>query len=60
MYLTRWGSYSWRASLGYAAGGWLMIVGFYDRILDLLWYPSWLSTWLPELLPPWIPPWLFV
>jgi len=60
MYLTRWGSYSWRASFGYAAGGWLMIVGFYDRILDLLWYPSWLSTWLPELLPPWIPPWLFV
>lgn len=59
-YLIRWGNYNWRVSLGYAAGGWLMIVGFYDRTLDLLWYPSWLSTWLPELLPSWIQPWLFV
>jgi putative tricarboxylic transport membrane protein len=60
VYLIRWGNYNWRLSLGYAAGGWLMMVGFYDRILDLLWYPSWLSTWLPELLPDWMPPWLFV
>ena len=59
-YLIRWGSYKWRIALGYATGGWLMMVLFYDRILDLLWYPSWLSTWLPELLPDWIPPWLFV
>lgn len=59
-YLIRWGGYNWRLAAGYAAGGWLMIVGFYDRILDLLWYPSWLSTWLPELLPDWLPPWLFV
>ncbi|MGY8999324.1 MAG: hypothetical protein ACKVIK_05340, partial [Rhodospirillales bacterium] len=60
MYLIRWGNYNWRIALAYAAGGWLMMVGFYDRILDLLWYPSWLSTWLPELLPTWMPPWLFV
>ena len=59
-YLLRWGKYNWRLAAGYAVGGWAMIVGFYDRALDLVWYPSWLSTWLPELLPAWIKPWLFV
>ena len=59
-YLIRWSSYQWRIALGYSFGGWFMMVGFYDRILDLLWYPSWMSYWLPEILPSWIPPWLFV
>ena len=60
VYLMRWGKYNWRISIGYALGGWLMMVCFYDRILDLLWYPSWISTWLPEVLPKWLPQWLFV
>ena len=59
-YLIRWGGYSWRVAAGYAFGGWVMIIGFYDRTLDLLWYPSWISGWLPELLPSWLPPWFFV
>lgn len=59
-YLLRWGGYSWRLASGYAIGGWVLIIGFYDRALDLVWYPSWISTWLPELLPSWIKPWLFV
>jgi putative tricarboxylic transport membrane protein len=60
VYLIRWGGYNWRVAGGYAFGGWLMIVGFYDRILDMLWYPSWLDSWLPEVLPDWLPPWFFV
>ena len=60
LYLLRWGGYNWRIALGYAMGGWLMMVGFYDRTLDLLWYPSWMSDWLPEILPSWIPVWFFV
>ena len=60
VYLIRWGKYNWRVAGGYAFGGWLMIVGFYDRILDMLWYPSWLDSWLPEVLPSWVPPWFFV
>ncbi|MBT3550794.1 MAG: tripartite tricarboxylate transporter permease [Rhodospirillaceae bacterium] len=60
VYLIRWGGYNWRIAGGYAFGGWLMIVGFYDRILDMLWYPSWLDSWLPELLPSWLPRWFFV
>ncbi|MBT4589928.1 MAG: tripartite tricarboxylate transporter permease [Rhodospirillaceae bacterium] len=58
-YLIRWGSYNWRVALGYAAGGWLFLVIFYDRIMHLFWYPSWLDSWLPEMLPEWFPPWLF-
>ncbi|MBL6864662.1 MAG: tripartite tricarboxylate transporter permease [Rhodospirillales bacterium] len=60
VYLMRWGKYNWRISIGYALGGWVLMVCFYDRILDLLWYPSWISTWLPEILPAWVPSWLLV
>ena len=59
-YLFRWGNYNWRIALGYAAGGWVFLVGFYDQIMHLFWHPSWLDSWLPELLPDWFPSWLFV
>lgn len=60
IYLLRWGNYSWRLAIGYAIGGWIILVGFYDRIMHLFWYPSWLSSWFPELLPGIIPAWFFV
>jgi hypothetical protein len=59
-YLLLWGNYSWKVALGYAAIGWLLLIGFYDRIMHLHWYSAWLSTWLPNLLPEWLPEWLFV
>jgi TctA family transporter len=59
-YLMRWGKYSWRLALGYAAGSWVFLVGFYDQVMHLFWYPSWLDGWLPEMLPDWLPAWLFV
>ena len=59
-YLLSWGNYSWKVALGYAAIGWLLLIGFYDRIMHLHWYSAWLSTWLPNLLPEWLPEWLFV
>jgi hypothetical protein len=55
----RWGGYHWRTALSYAAGGWLVLILFYDRIMNLFWHPSWLNSWLPELLPSWLPAWLF-
>ena len=58
-YLIRWGSYNWRVALGYAAVGWVFLVGFYDRVLHLHWYPSWLDSWLPDNLPSWFAYWLF-
>ncbi len=60
VYLIRYGNYNWRVGLVYAAGGWLLLVGFYDQIMHLLWYSSWLSTWLPKWLPEWLPQWLLL
>jgi TctA family transporter len=58
-YLIRWGHYNWRTALFYAAGGWLVLILFYDRTMDLFWHPSWLDSWLPQLFPGWLPTWLF-
>ena len=60
LYLIRWGNYNWRTAIGYAAGGWVLLVGFYDRIMHLFWHPAWIYGWLPELLPSWLPAWLIV
>ena len=40
LYLWRWGGYGWRVSLGYAAGGWLFLYGFYDQVMHIFWHPS--------------------
>ena len=58
VYLIRWGRYDWRAAAGYAFVGWLALVGFYDRIIQLQWYPSWLHYQLPDTS--WLPRWLIV
>jgi putative tricarboxylic transport membrane protein len=58
-YLIRWGGYNWRIALGYAVGGWVLLVGFYDQVMHLFWHSSWLDSWLPQLLPEWLPKWLF-
>jgi putative tricarboxylic transport membrane protein len=38
VYLRRWGGYGWRISLGYAIVGWLILYGFYDQIMNVLWH----------------------
>ena len=58
LYLIRWGNYNWRAAAGYAVGGYVILVGFYDQIMHLFWHPAWIQSWLPDLLPTWLPPWL--
>ena len=59
-YLIRWGDYSWRAALTYAAGCWLVLVAFYDRVMNLFWYPTLFADWLEDLLPDWFPDWLII
>jgi NADH:ubiquinone oxidoreductase subunit 3 (subunit A) len=59
-YLISWGKYSKRLAFSYSAIGYVFLVGFYDRAMNIFWYPSWVSTWLPEYLPTWLPQWLFV
>ena len=58
VYLIRWGHYDLRVAAGYALAGWLLLVGFYDRIIQLQWHPSWLYYQLPETS--WLPRWLIV
>lgn len=50
-YLRRWGGYSLPFSFTYALAGWLVIVGFYDKIMGLSLYPSWLGQQLQTLVP---------
>ena len=38
VYLRRWGGYGWRISLGYAAVGWLVLYGFYDQVMHVMWH----------------------
>ena len=43
LYLWRWGGYGARVSLGYAFVGWVFLFGFYDRVMNVLWFDSTLS-----------------
>jgi len=40
IYLRRWGGYNWKVALGYAAGGWVFLYGFYDQVMHIFWHPS--------------------
>ncbi len=59
-YLKFWGGYRLRTCLIYSLCAWAFMIGFYDRVMHLFWYPAWLESQLPALLPGWIPSWLFV
>jgi len=60
MFLRYWGGLSLKLSLGYGLVGWLVIVGFYDQILGLTFYPSWLGLQLQSVIPgEWVR-WLFI
>jgi len=60
MYLSQWGGLSLKFSVGYGLAGWLVIVGFYDQILGLTFYPSWLGLQLQAVLPGEWMRWLFI
>lgn len=40
IYLWRWGGYGWKISIGYTVGVAIFIIGFYDKIMNLFFYPS--------------------
>jgi TctA family transporter len=44
LYLWRWGKYGWKMSIGYALCGWIVLFGFYDRVMHILWHKSWLLS----------------
>ena len=60
VYLIRWGGRPWKVALAYAGLGWIFLIVFYDRVMQVFWYPSLLSSWLPEVLPDGFPVWLLI
>ena len=60
MYLRHWGGLSLKFSLTYGLVGWLVIIGFYDRILGLTFYPSLLGLKLQSIIPGDWMRWLFI
>ena len=59
-YLSCWGGLSLKFSMSYGLVGWVVIVGFYDRILGLTFYPSWLGLKLQPVIPSEWMQWLFI
>ena len=60
VYLLRWGQYSKRFSMAYAAAAWVILVFFYDQVMGLLFHPSLLTVWLQSVLPNDFPDWLLI
>lgn len=50
IYLWRWGGYKWKVSLGYAAGGYVFLYGFYDQVMHIFWHPSLLSDFYGKVM----------
>jgi hypothetical protein len=59
IYLIRWGQYSKRIALTYAACVWGIMVFFYGQVMSILFHPSWLESALRGVLPSKFPDWLF-
>jgi len=59
IYLVRWGHYSKRIAIAYAACVWAIMVLFYGQVMSILFHPSWLATTLRDVLPAGFPDWLF-
>ena len=58
LYLRRWGRFRWRMCAVYAGITWLILILFYDWVMNILFYPSLLYGLLQPLLPDFIPGWL--
>ncbi len=60
LYLKRWGGYRWRVAAAGAALGWLVLVGFYDRLIRIFFMQPVLEEQIRSLLPGWVPIWLVI
>jgi len=40
LYLLRWGGYNWKVAVLYTGAAWLVLYGFYDRLLHIVWHQS--------------------
>lgn len=57
-YLVRWGKYT-KATAGlYTFVCWLLLIGFYDRIVQVFWHIPVFENEILTVLPTWFPAWL--
>ena len=54
-----WAKFSWKFSFAYAAAGWIVLVGFYERVLTIFWQPSLLGGLAKDVFGVNAPLWLF-
>lgn len=60
IYLRRWGAFSWPVAAGYGAVAWLILVGFFDRVVHVFWMQPLIASPLRQILPDGFPIWLFI
>ncbi|WP_421907524.1 tripartite tricarboxylate transporter permease [Mameliella sp.] len=60
VYVIRWGGFGWRVALVYALAVWVILVGFYDRVVNIFWLQPLIRDPLRTGLPEWFPTWLLL
>lgn len=58
VYLRRWGRFPWWVAGVGAAIGWLILVGFYDRLIRIFFMQPVFDEWMRGMLPAGFPVWL--
>ena len=58
LFLIRWGGYSKRVAIAYAAVIWALMVFFYGQVMSLLFHPSYLELAVQSAIPRGFPDWL--
>lgn len=58
LYLRRWGGYAWWVALLGGLLAWIVLIGFYDRIIRIFFMQPMLDGWIRDILPAGFPVWL--
>lgn len=60
IYLRRWGRYGWHIVAGYGLVAWIILVGFFDRMVHIFWMQPMILAPLRGLVPDAFPLWIFL
>ena len=58
VYLIRWGKYTKAVAGAYTFVCWILLIGFYDRIVQVFWHIPVFEKEILTVLPTWFPAWL--
>ena len=60
VYLMRWGGYAPRIAGLYTLACWALLVGFYDRVVQVFWHRPLFGNSIASAMPDWFPAWLIL